>query len=256
MNMKLEIPLAPPNIRTPDLENDIIDFFCPEISIQDYRENYEPEDSNIKFKLQLVTERFEFINHLLALKELLEQNKKSKSLTIKIERKELTINDDIEFHGREYNGVDYDIEALCFYLLLTCIDTIVGDRNKVGKNFKTAITQIPEELKNRVCSHFAIVEFQNDIFSDKIITEWKNHESKQIDEFADYLYYVRNNFTHNSLKSYIPRYPADRLKLDIKKKIPLSLVPLETDTLLKLIEDIVIDLVKKKLLPKRDENHV
>jgi len=88
---------------------------------------------NYATDLNVICDRFEFVQKLQELKKLLKQHTTiqngdfnneniNKTKVIVITHEEKT-----ELEGVEFNGVQYDIDALCQYLLLTIIDKITSE---------------------------------------------------------------------------------------------------------------------------------
>jgi hypothetical protein len=122
--------LAPHHVKTPNVVADITKFvypgFTPAI--------FDTLESNERYKLTVLAERLEFIEHLAKVTMLLEKHKCTKTNRtllpdggIKVTETYSTMID-----GHEFAGFDFDSDALSVYLLLTCIDTIKGQASYVN----------------------------------------------------------------------------------------------------------------------------
>ena len=126
--------LAPKWVSTPDLLADV-ERYCG-ISFTD--EEFASLPIDLQRKLRLVTERLEFVEHLLVLREFVERmqrrEEERRRATLDNGQEGLlrTINYSFILWGHELAGAHFDIEALVFYLLLTIIDTIKGQSTYIN----------------------------------------------------------------------------------------------------------------------------
>ncbi len=289
---------GPPVVETPDLENDIQLLFYPDsgITLDEISEIVSEQDAKTRGRLQVIAERLEFVHHLLSLRQLLEEAKGKQEiiLTRRINDSQLLVNvkTRIEFHGRRYDGVDYDIDALCFYLLLTCIESVFESSTKniedwlvenwdelcedgeqpaecitrvkakfytkhgYGYRFKKAFTdEISDDLKQRLATDFAVVKTRDGKVSEDSWEAWNDRSSKRkIASIAGFFYgQVRSKFTHTGQRMFFPSIPLDFLpankNLEGKAhKIMVSLKLPEDASLLDLLQEVVVQLVRKHLL--------
>ncbi len=125
------------------LAKSLKDFFFKSSSDKEINQLIE----NYATDLNVICDRFEFVQKLQELKKLLKQHTTiqngyfdneniNKTKVIVITREEKT-----ELEGVEFNGVQYDIDALCQYLLLTIIDKITSEE-KHEKNCVMVITKL------------------------------------------------------------------------------------------------------------------
>lgn len=225
----------PKKVQTPNIEEDIEKYLSKAIlSKYSACTNKETKD-----KIVRVTEMLEFIDHLDSISAYLHS----------IDKKELkiiggvhNIISHIEFHAHDYSGFDFDCEALKVYLLLSLIDTCMGqekhlppkdflkkelkesnskvevidlleqydDKYGLSKNFKRAFTDyISPSLKKEICfSLFYFKPTKEDNVLEKIeerYSEWeeKNDEEK-LKTIAAGLYSIRSKYTHSNIRSFIP----------------------------------------------------
>ncbi len=277
---------GPPVIFTEIIFDDIRRFYFSDtpITSDEIRSIVSAKSAPIQHKLFVVTE------HLLSFKDLLLSNKHTGDV-LSIQTVDgsliLDVAEEIELCGREYNGVDHDIEATCFYLLLTCIESTVCSPDHVDmaswlvknwddlcrpeENPKQCISRIkedyynqygsrrrfiyaiihnlPEDLKNRFVQSLAIVKLENHKVDKDSWDKWQNkNPDAKITSIADFLYdKVRSKFTHESHRSFFPTMPVNILPAT-QSNILISVVSPETDNLINLLQDTVRFLVRKYLL--------
>lgn len=282
---------GPPSIFTENIFRDIKNFFYreEEISVEEIQYKFSLLDENRRHKLIVLTERVEFVYHLNEFKNLLAENKQYGE-PVEIysvgESTVFEIPERIEFHGLEFNGVDHDIDAVCFYLLLTCIECIEGNPNYVdianwleknwdalympgetpqrcikrikeiyyeqygtARNFKRAFTDhIPVSLKTRLVTNFALVKLENHRLDESSWATWQSlTEVQKLVKIANFLYNdVRNKFTHESHRSFFPDTHISLL-LSSPDTALIALVSPDEDNLLKLLHEIISILVKRYL---------
>lgn len=281
---------GPRSIFTEDIFQDIKNFFYrdEDTSVEEIHHKFSLLDKNHQHKLIVLTERVEFVCHLNEFKKLLAENKQYGPWRTYSdgEDKVVEIPEKIEFHRLEFNGVDHDIDAVSFYLLLTCIECIEGnpeyvemanwfeenwdtlykpgetpqacikrikeiyyERYGTRRNFKRAFTdRIPNSLKIRLVTNFALVKLENHELDESSWQSWQSLEEKQkLVKITNYLYdNVRNKFTHESHRSFFPDIPICLLPSS-HDKVLIALVPPEYDNLLLLLQDLICILVKKYL---------
>ncbi|NVO09933.1 MAG: hypothetical protein HXX16_08240 [Bacteroidales bacterium] len=286
----MSVMFGPRLIRTLDLEKDIYQFYCSDLTrdkFQDVLKLVEPD--NMK-KLQKITERMEFVHHLLAIREILITHKTSEFKFFEEPQALIGITkiDHIRLFDKNFDGVDYDIEALVLYLLLTCIDTIAGqdeyksfsewiqsnwenfksekidntwikrkeDEHKaifgVGKNFKNLISnEISEELKIRAINNFAVTKLDNGKVNQESWTSWELASSdEKIKKIAKNLFeQIRNKYTHSNYRTFFPHVNIKYLR-QTDFPVLISIVEKEddADSLVRLLIDIVTYFVSIKLL--------
>lgn len=114
-------------VSTPDILSDV-EKYCGILLTAEEFDSIEPTNAN---KLILLAERLEFIEHLLALHKVISQETIVKNRVVKPisgNREFVEVEDQLScvLWGHDFAGANFDIEAMVFYLLLTCIDTIKG----------------------------------------------------------------------------------------------------------------------------------
>lgn len=272
--------LGPLQVETPDLINDVRKYFFEDKSEEEVKSIIEGLREKERKKVILVTERFEFIDHLIYLIKILKNKKKLKINKYDSDEK-VRIIEKTELFEKEFDGFDHDIESLCYYLLLTCIDTMKGQpeykdfyewlvkecdkryvegepisftkheyeqyREKYGlrKNFIKAITnELPENLRNRAVLNFAVVSLDDQKVESNSYCDWnaKSNEQK-LKKLAVKLYDDRSRYTHASIRSFLPNIPVEFLSR--KKDVIVQLVP--GDNMCNLLKDMVIYIVRKNI---------
>ena len=255
------------------------------------------KEKPVRRKLYVIAERFEFVQHMLSLRELLLTAKspvKTQDI-IAVEQLQdhmlqVQVREHIEFHGRDYSGVDYDIESSCFYLLLTCIESIVSkpyvqiddwlvehwdslcqdeenakdcikgaidryrDEHGLRRNFRKALTEgIAPKLMKWFVTHFAVVKTENGELNQDSWNNWcQKQEHEKIAKIASFLYDdVRSRFTHESHRAFLPSVPIKHLPSS--KEPVLVRLASEKDNLITLLQEIVVYLVRKHLLELEDD---
>ena len=146
-------------VQTPDILGDI-ERYCGVLLTA---EEFDALESTNKDKLILIVERLEFIDHLLVLHKAISRNTTAKKHIIK------PISDNSEFvevetqlscvlWGHDFAGANFDIEAIVFYLLLTCVDTIKGQPEFLNafdwlcdsSNMRLLVNQEQQSLKEQL----------------------------------------------------------------------------------------------------------
>jgi hypothetical protein len=225
--------LFPPIIRTPEVEKDVENYLG--ITQETFSRI---SNEKIKSLLILLVERIEFIKHLKILKNYF-ASKQSTDLTgrffLPTERildKEF-LNQHPEIKNHDFAGLNFDIEALIIYLLITCIDATIDyiceikEINRAGRNTSTFVqifkNYLPSGLKRQFVNCYIVIESNNsnnELGLDELIRIWKDkNEEQKLELVAKYLYKVRSKFTHKSIRSFLPsrRLPLIALKCILNK---------------------------------------
>lgn len=147
------------NVSTPDVLGDI-ERYCG-IALQP--EEFQALESTTREKLILLAERLEFVHHLLVLRNVISQNTKVKKISVNPvadngEFAKIQLHRSCVLWEHDFAGADFDIEAIIFYLLLTCIDTIKGQPEFVDAfdwlcnslNVRLIANQDPESLQEQL----------------------------------------------------------------------------------------------------------
>ena len=280
---------GPTQIRTPNIDNDITAFFSLELGAKETKKIINSLSSGLKNKLYKITERFEFVEHLLTFRKELIKNKKFKLEFFNEPNALFGISkvDTIKMFNTKFDGVDYDIEALVLYLLLTCVDTLAGqdeymtfsewlekqevsfseeiiDLNwikakekehkemfGIGRNFKNLLTNgISNQLKKRMIENFAVTKLDNGGVNKDSWKSWElANDNEKLKKIATTLFeQIRNKYTHTSHRTFVPCVPIKYLR---KTGYPV-LLSLNGDdisgNLIFLLKDIVRYIVRDRIL--------
>lgn len=233
--------LAPKKISTPNLLDDIEKYLGKSI-----RDKYETLDLDLKSKVRVLTERLEFIDHLFVFAEFVKRNSSIKNEITEdklIDGKKVKITrQDFEFilYKKDLAGAGFDIEALIFYLLLTCIDTLKGqpiyvepfdwlkneldiDNNDIqehlmvlkekykeefglSRRFKEAFTiDIDSEVQDDLINNLISVRIRNSKINQHSLDAWnKRDKVEKLNKIANTLYQIRSSYTHTSIRTFLP----------------------------------------------------
>lgn len=224
---------APRNIKTPNIEEDIKQYLGDEIL-----EKWKQSDSHdLKKMILVITERLEFICHLKTIAEFISSNTK---YIPEIKGNIINLTSEHKLLGHDFGGLQYDIEALVFYLHLTCIDAIQGEQiyvkpfewlknntatyltehgidydkadedynNIYGirKNFRKAISNdISDDLKEKISNIFMAIKFNENQPNTESLNSWNNkNRQEKLLRIANVLCDIRSKFTHASIRSFYP----------------------------------------------------
>lgn len=164
--------------------------------------------------------------------------------TSKLEGKNIRVHFDCKLFGHDYAGIQFDIEALDYYLHLSCIDAIQSQpqfysafqwlKNNVtkyenkkseelfrqltdgekeyseefglSKNFIKAFTQdITPELQEKICNVLIVVKIKNEEITDESLIAWEKRTTKEkLHRIANMLYGLRSAYTHKNIRSFLP----------------------------------------------------
>jgi hypothetical protein len=116
--------LVPQKVLTPNILSDIKKYCGVEITA----EMFNALSPDIGKKLRTLAERLEFIEHLLVLRSFVYENSSQQRSVERIDDQKSLVKVEYSFilYGHDLAGANFDIEALIFYMLLTCVDTIKG----------------------------------------------------------------------------------------------------------------------------------
>ena len=137
MPLDVKRAFGPIHVETPNIGQEVNTL----LSI--HPEVFRSLNTDIRKRIEVLAERFEFINHLETLAKFIEKEKDSSRVLKytgdgKIFVKEI---DSYRLMDQDLSGADYDLRALIFYLLITCIDTIKG-RPKYFNPFEWLLNNI------------------------------------------------------------------------------------------------------------------
>lgn len=226
----------PKKVQTPNIKEDIKTYLSDDI-LSKFNACTNQE---VKDKIVRVTEMLEFIGHLNAISGFLHSKDKKE---VKCVGNNIYVISHIEFESHDYSGFDYDCEALTIYLLLSLIDTCVGqekyvttkdyiakelkennnnkdevidlleqynDKYGLSKNFKKAFTDyISPSLKKEICSslfYFDPPKEENILAKiEERYSKWgKMNDEEKLKKIAAGLYSIRSKYTHSNIRCFIP----------------------------------------------------
>lgn len=239
--------LAPKIVRTPNIEDDIKRHLGSEVL-----ELWRKSTDDIRKTIVFIVERLDFISHLKAFGKY--TSDKSEKVFQKISNTEYEVEYKFEWEGHDYSGVQFDIEALILYLLLTCIDAIQSqakyknpfewlkeritlyqhknedeisrqldiDENKYGEKFglcknfvKAFISDIPAHLNKEIAENLMVVKNKDGSPNKASLSSWmQKKEEEKVKKIASYLYSLRSKYTHNSIRNFIPTHEMTFLYIE------------------------------------------
>jgi hypothetical protein len=277
--------LAPKKVKTPDLLCDVGEFLGDEA-----RKKYPLLQEANQKKIEVLVERLEFIRHLTCFAEFVRKGKKKHFDKIKIEkidesRNKIEVPEEFMLMGKDLAGSDYDIEALVFYLLLTCIDLIKGQsaykkpfewilfngdafwgRGKdefinaikehekiyqeqygLSHRFITAFTKdISDEYKKDLSDSLVVVKLSDSQIKPASADTWETKSlEEKIKKIAEILYNIRSSYTHAGIRNY---FPADPLLMTPELNGETLLQKKGTKPVITTLQEIVTYLARKLVL--------
>lgn len=121
------MPYTYHDLVTPDELSDIKKYLFPEVSSSFDDTIFPSLEKPVIKKLILISERLEFVQNLKTLEDDI-SNKHSNKTSTKIQNgiKICTETFSCTYLGNDFSGVQFDIDAIRIYLLITCLDTIAG----------------------------------------------------------------------------------------------------------------------------------
>ena len=135
MDWDPKVILGPRWVSTPNREEDVNRYFVVEGDREPDLEDLSKDDRK---KLTLLAERLEFIEHMQVIAKKFRCLRKEKRHVEKLDEHhvKVTVNYEIALWDHDFAGVDFDIEALVLYLMLTCVDTVKGPPKGHVESFK------------------------------------------------------------------------------------------------------------------------
>lgn len=278
---------APQVVENPELIEDLEKFFFGKIK----KSKIESVVNSHKHKLAIICDRYEFVNHLLNLRSIFDAKKQYKNgkmasvvingtSVLKITREEEIILDSVNF-----NGITYDIDSLCQYLLLTLIDTIMGkieyenfvswltkneskksysidelknlqntydDENGLRKNFRKAFNLgVSPQSKKRIIDTFLVAKADLGVINESDLGEWNGlDDNTKYDRIVKYFYdSIRCMYTHNSTRTFLSNTDIGS-RQPTKKKILIAKKDPKKDNLIQILQTIVQELIVSKFIEK------
>lgn len=242
--MKFDINewLGPKIVTTPNIEDDINEYLGNEI-LNNWKIT---SDIKLKETIIFIVERLDFISHLKSFGKYVDINSSKTTQIINQGNVSIKIVTDYKFewNGHDYSGVNFDIEALVLYLLLSCIDAIQSqsqykspfdwlkeksstyqnknedaiknllDQDKkvysdyfgLSKNFVKAFTSdISDNLIKEISDELIIVKCKNGELDSGSLNNWNSKQKKEkAKKIASFLYELRSKYTHKNIRSFIP----------------------------------------------------
>lgn len=279
---------GPNQISNPSLKDDLIKYFFKNISDEQIENILKTKEN----ELELICNRYEFISKLMELRQILIQRREKvfpKITKSEIEDKpvfEVIHEDKVSIDGIEFNGVRFDIEALCQYLLLSLIDTIMGktpyktfnewlvsqiedksytlneildfekryqEEYGLSRNFNKAFSDyLPNDIKDRLLKTFIISKVDLGTISDTNIEAWNNiPDSQKLKKIATYLYSdIRCKYTHSCSRKFLNVKKIISMK-PTKEKLLLNKINPEDDNLINILKDLIVNLVNQKYIANK-----
>jgi len=229
---------GPKKVQTPNIEEDINNFLGSEI-LEKWKKSI---NTNLREKIVFVAERLDFISHQKSIAMIV--RRKSKQTIKKLENNILQVNYECKIFGHNYGGLQFDIEALDYYLHLSCIDAIqsqptynsafkwlkenierytnktstelteifkqdetsYNDLYGLRKNFiKAFVEDISSVLQDRICDTLIVVKAKKGEVTKESFEDWNKRTKKEkLKKIADKLYELRSLFTHKNIRSFLP----------------------------------------------------
>lgn len=271
---------VPTDVSNPHLLDDIKQFFFPsknDCEIQQLIDNnYDA--------LNVICNRYEFVQKLQDFKKILKQHTTIQNVKFEnkiIEEKkciEFALEEKTEIEGFEFNGVQYDIDALCQYLLLTLIDKLSGsdnyepfvnwlsrqpsqvsytlkelkeygnryaEENGLRKKFlKVFSNMISGDLKKRLLNTFIIAKSGLGTIDEEDLNAWNSlSNDERLKRISKYLYdEIRCKYTHVCSRTLL-NFKKISTHKPTHKKILMNKISPEKDNLISILQDVVKDLV-------------
>jgi hypothetical protein len=139
---------GPKRVCTPDIEEDIRNYLGDVVF-----EKWEKSPNlTLKSKITIIAERLDLIEHLKQTERIVDEQ--STKTVHRVDSNSVRVHSELIFSGHDFGGFQYDIEALIFYLYVSCIDAIQS-QPKYKTPFKWLLENVdkyqqkkPEELKS------------------------------------------------------------------------------------------------------------
>jgi len=268
---------GPKKVQTPNIEDDIRKYLG-----ENLLEKWTiTTDNELKQKIIIVVERLDFISHLKSIAMIVRE--KSKRTPKIIADNIFQVSFECNFRGHNYGGLQFDIEALDYYLHLSCIDAIQSqpsyksafewlensieryankttaelstlikqDKSKysdeygLNKNFvKAFVEDISEELRIKICEILIVVKAKDGFITPQSYDTWiAKTQSQKLKKIANKLYELRSQYTHTNIRSFLPVTDIETIP-DLNGEILLCQ---KCNPMELLLDEIIIDLCIRKL---------
>jgi len=268
--------LAPSHVETPNVVEAIAKYVDPRVDTA----LYDGMDVDTCYKLRVLAERLEFIDHLSTISARIMTHRRATTSHMPLTGNKVKVVETYSavINGHDFAGFDYDSDALIIYLLLTCVDTVKGQTKYVNpfhwlkgrcspgeqinwddlsleyerdyglsKRFRQAFTQdCFEPLRDALVADFAVVKIAGQKIKPESTVAWENRSpAEQVERIASELYSIRSGFTHVSSRSFSPATPVFNA-LDAGKSVLIQRVG--GRSLRELLQNIVRNLAAKLLV--------
>lgn len=272
-------------IETPEPGTDLQRLLFPQQPLDEVQKKFSAiADAAERRAILVVVERLKFIDHLEAIKTQFRNQQKTttSSDTLGDDMVKVTEEPSLNIWGHDFADADWDIEACQVYLLLTCIDTMMGqpeyltafawlgeqhqarhiatldaalraedeyaDTYGASRLFVAAFTEhLNSALRQRWMGGFAVVALDGErkcVKSDSRQAWEARTDDTRMKAIAAMLYAMRSQYSHRSARSFLPSQPAST----ILRSRPKSLVSLDPagEPLYRLLWDTVIHVAQQR----------
>ncbi len=274
---------AQASIETPQPGPDVQRYLFPQQPLDEVKKRFSAiTDASQRQGLLVVVERLKFIDHLDTIKTQFRNEQKTTSSIHTLRDDTVPEAPSLNMWGHDFAGADWDIEACQVHLLLTCIDTIMGqpeylsafawlrqqhqagriasldavfraedeyaDTYGPSRLFVAALAEhLDSALRQRWTRGFAVVALDGEgrcIKSDSREAWEARTQETRMKAIAAMLYSMRSQYTQRSARSFLPSQPVSI----ILRSRPKSLVSLNPvgEPLYGLLWDTVIQLAQKR----------
>lgn len=273
--------LAPRRVETPCVAVDVATYIDPDFT----SDALGSLSLDCQQKLTVLTERLEFIDHLSRLSEMLQTYKTVKVTDMHVGTGDIKRTESYTtvINGHDFAGFDFDADALIVYLLLTCIDTLKGQKQLMSafewlkakasigcltdwdalreeheceyglsKRFREAFTvDCGQAIRDSLTDNLAVVKVGPQCVKHESAQAWdKRTKEKKLDCIASELYSIRSKFTHTSFRLFSPEIPV-AMSLEVRGAVLVQRVG--APSLREMLINTVKYLAKTLLItPRRD----
>jgi hypothetical protein len=279
---------CPRQIENTEIIDDLRDYFFNDYSLDRIQEIYK---DNIT-ELSIICDRYEFILKLQNFKLICIKNRKfvkPKLENIVIngtEAIQISQSEKITLDDHEFNGITYDIDALSQYLLLTIIDTIMGqidykdfltwlietddksnytkdeivklykkynENNGLRRNFISAFQDhVSEELKTKITESFMLGKIGLGVIDEQSLNNWQllSYNDRYI-KIVKYLYdEIRCKYTHSCSRTFLSDFDIV-FSVPTTRKVLISFIDPTNINLISILRLVIQELVVEKYEKKK-----